>query len=171
MIVNIKHTNDTKVTIEVDAEDSILQVKEKINEKFPDIPPSQQRLIYSGKILKDEDKVSTYSIKDGNTLHLVKSQKPGSSSTASKPAATPSVASPAAATSATAATTSPSTAASPANLFAGLGGAGLAGAGLGGAGLGGFGGLGGAGMDLNDPNMQNLLQNPGNYFPLNDVSA
>ena len=51
MLLNIKHTSDTKVSIEAEPGLTILEVKEKIHEKFPDIPPANQRLIYSGKIL------------------------------------------------------------------------------------------------------------------------
>ena len=53
------------------------------------IPAERQRLIYSGRVMKDPDQLSTYKIKDGNTIHMVKSapsnaqQNPASANTPS----------------------------------------------------------------------------------------
>jgi ubiquilin len=51
------------------------------------IPAERQRLIYSGRVMKDPDQLSTYRIKEGNTIHMVKSapsnaqQNPASANT------------------------------------------------------------------------------------------
>ena len=42
-------------------------------EKYSKVPPSAQKLIFKGKILKPEDSISTYKIETGNTLIMVKS--------------------------------------------------------------------------------------------------
>lgn len=56
--------------INIDASDKILRIKEKLEEK-EGIPPAQQRLIFQGKKLKDDDAISKYKIQAGAVLHLV----------------------------------------------------------------------------------------------------
>ncbi|PIA14625.1 hypothetical protein COEREDRAFT_82649 [Coemansia reversa NRRL 1564] len=80
--VKIKASGDNKLELKVDLEnETVLQVKEKIAKELKDTPVSSQRLIYSGKILKDADKLAVYKVQDGNTIHMVKSgaKKPASS--------------------------------------------------------------------------------------------
>jgi ubiquilin len=40
---------------------------------YEKIPANRQRLIYSGRVMKDEDQLTKYKIKSGNTIHMVKS--------------------------------------------------------------------------------------------------
>ncbi|CAJ0645006.1 12330_t:CDS:2 [Entrophospora sp. SA101] len=40
---------------------------------YSEIPADRQRLIYSGKVLKDNDTLETYKIAEGHTVHMVKS--------------------------------------------------------------------------------------------------
>lgn len=49
------------------------------------IPHDKQRLIYSGRVLKDSETIASYKIQDGHTVHLVKSSgsKPAASTSAS----------------------------------------------------------------------------------------
>ncbi|KAJ2726665.1 hypothetical protein GGI07_000388 [Coemansia sp. Benny D115] len=71
--VVIKCSNDKKVTLEVDEQElTVLQLKEQISKELEDTPAESQRLIYAGRILKDGDKLSSYKIADGNTIHMVK---------------------------------------------------------------------------------------------------
>ncbi len=68
---------------------TVLQLKDKLGGKdYEDIPAARQRLIYSGRVLKDDQVLSTYKIKPGNTIHMVKSAAPpsGASAAASQPA-------------------------------------------------------------------------------------
>jgi ubiquilin len=52
---------------------TVLDLKKKIETpEYTKQPAAYQRLIYSGKIMKDGDQLKTYNIKDGNTLHMVK---------------------------------------------------------------------------------------------------
>lgn len=51
---------------------TVIELKDKIAAES-DIPADRQRLIYSGRVLKDPDTLETYKIKTGHTIHLVKS--------------------------------------------------------------------------------------------------
>ena len=80
--INIKSSTDTgKVAIQISPAKSVADLKHQISQQLS-IPVDLQRLIFSGKILKDDDLISTYKIADGNTIHLVKG-KPKVSETVS----------------------------------------------------------------------------------------
>lgn len=73
---------DTKLTLSVPVESTVLELKTLIHSQAPNFPVTQQRLIYSGRVLKDEDAVSKYNLKDGHTIHLVKGAAPTTNSEA-----------------------------------------------------------------------------------------
>jgi len=62
---------DTNLKLAVPTNATVLELKALIFENAPSFPIAQQRLIYSGRVLKDEDDVSKYALKDGHTIHLV----------------------------------------------------------------------------------------------------
>lgn len=74
--VNVKASGDKKFAIAIDPSKSVLEFKEMIAEKT-DVPAERQRLIYSGRVLKDNDTLSDCKIGDGNTVHMVKGSQPG----------------------------------------------------------------------------------------------
>lgn len=70
MNVYIKTMTGSTIPIEIDEDDSIEILKEKI-EKKEGIPPDQQRLVFSGKQLDNTKTISDYQIKEDSTLNLV----------------------------------------------------------------------------------------------------
>ena len=133
---NIKSSSDAKYVLTLPFSTSVLDLKAKLStSEYADLPPERQRLIYSGRVLKDADTLATYKIKDGHTVHLVKGaasnqrQNPTNSASSTATAGTG---------------TQPGVAGVPMNLAAGTGNNPLAG--LTGARYAGFAQLPGAGM-------------------------
>ncbi|KAL8166821.1 hypothetical protein V2J09_008320 [Rumex salicifolius] len=71
--LNIKTLDSQIYSFHVDKTTSVSSFKEKIAEKIG-LPVAQQRLIFRGKVLKDEHLLSEYHVESGHTLHLVERQ-------------------------------------------------------------------------------------------------
>jgi len=70
---NVKAANDQKHVLTLPSTTTVADLKTKLStSEYADIPAERQRLIYSGRVLKDPDTLGGVKIKDGHTIHLVK---------------------------------------------------------------------------------------------------
>ena len=74
MQVFIKTFNGKIIAMDVDANSSIKNIKVNIH-KAEKIPTNMQRLIYTGKHLKDGRTLSNYNIGKESTIHLIYQHK------------------------------------------------------------------------------------------------
>lgn len=90
----VKTGQDSNHVITMPESATVLDLKTKLaGEDFENVPVERQRLIYSGRVMKNDDTLGTYKIKPNNTIHMVKSaasnpppQPAASSSTPAAPA-------------------------------------------------------------------------------------
>lgn len=72
--IHVKSSSDAKFTLTLPRSMTVLELKEKLGgSDYADIPADRQRLIYSGRVLKDPETLDSYKVQDGHTIHLVKS--------------------------------------------------------------------------------------------------
>jgi ubiquitin-like protein Nedd8 len=70
MQLKIKTLTGRDIAVDVEPSDKIIRIKEMMEEK-EGIPPSQQKLIFKGSHLDDDQTVSQAGIQPGASLHLV----------------------------------------------------------------------------------------------------
>ena len=70
----VKTSSDRNHTMTMSESATVLELKTKLaGEDFENIPIERQRLIYSGRVMKNDDTLGSYKIKPNNTIHMVKS--------------------------------------------------------------------------------------------------
>ncbi|KAI9932659.1 hypothetical protein ASPWEDRAFT_33567 [Aspergillus wentii DTO 134E9] len=165
----VKASNDAKYTLTLPPSTPVSELKEKLSSsEHADTPAERQRLIYSGRVLKDNETLAAYKIKDGHTIHLVKSA--ASNQRQAAPTQSASTSAPAGASA------NPPAGGVPTNLAAGTGNNPLAGltgaryagfAQLPGAGM--FGPDGGMGPPPDSDTMLDMLENPQFQSTINEA--
>jgi len=92
----VKTSGDKIHTLTMSESATVLDLKTKLaTAEFEDVPVERQRLIYSGRVMKNDDALSVYKIKNLNTIHMVKSAPsnptpaPAGTSTTPTPPAVP----------------------------------------------------------------------------------
>ncbi|KAK9677447.1 hypothetical protein RND81_11G143400 [Saponaria officinalis] len=151
--VNIRCSNGSKFSVRTTLDSSVGNFKAVVAQNS-DVPAEQQRLIYKGRILKDDQTLASYGLQADHTIHMVRGFAPsGLNTPATGNSGTPGT-TPAAAAAPTATTTE----------AGGLPGSGLGASLFPGLGLGGLGGTGagllGAGIPDLEQMQQQLNQNP-----------
>ncbi|TYG74747.1 hypothetical protein ES288_D04G207100v1 [Gossypium darwinii] len=76
--VNIRCSNGTKFTVRTNLESTVGSFKALLAQNC-DIPADQQRLIYKGRILKDDQTLQSYGLQADHTIHMVRGFAPSSS--------------------------------------------------------------------------------------------
>ncbi|KAL0292938.1 UNVERIFIED_CONTAM: Ubiquitin domain-containing protein DSK2b [Sesamum radiatum] len=152
--VNIRCSNGSKFSVKTTLDSTVGEFKALLAQNC-DVPAEQQRLIYKGRILKDDQTLISYGLQADHTVHMVR----GSAPAASPPTVTPT---PAPASSGNTNSTAATQGAGP-----NAGGTGLLvqvhphfGLGLGALGGAGASGVFGAGLPEFEQVQQQLTQNP-----------
>ncbi|KXN88987.1 Ubiquitin-like protein 1 [Leucoagaricus sp. SymC.cos] len=70
MIIKVKTLTGKEIELDIDPDDKITRVKEKVEEQSG-VPPQQQRLIFSGRQMADDKTARDLGINPGSVLHLV----------------------------------------------------------------------------------------------------
>ncbi|KAL7786390.1 hypothetical protein V8C37DRAFT_405364 [Trichoderma ceciliae] len=154
----VKTSQDGTHTVTMAESATVLDLKTKLSSaEFENIPVERQRLIYSGRVMKNDDTLATYKIKPNNTIHMVKSaaSNPGQSASASTP--TP----PAVPTNMASGTAN--------NPLAGLTGARYAGHQINLPGMDMFGPDGGMGPPMDEERLQRMMSDPNVQQSMNEA--
>ncbi|ORX69281.1 hypothetical protein DL89DRAFT_174526 [Linderina pennispora] len=77
MNIKVKTLTGKEIEIDIEKTSTVLQIKERVEEK-EGIPPPQQRLIFGGKQMDDPNTAEFYKIEGGSVLHLVLALRGGS---------------------------------------------------------------------------------------------
>lgn len=71
---SVKSSSGPKVIVTLPLTTTVADLKNKLAEPdMVNVPAASQRLIYSGKVLKDHETLAANNVKEGNTMHLVRS--------------------------------------------------------------------------------------------------
>lgn len=69
--VNVKTTKGKKSSVNVSPTASVTALKEAIAQTFEDCPVDHQRLIFMGRVMKDDQTLDSYKLKDGQMVIVI----------------------------------------------------------------------------------------------------
>jgi len=69
-MIKVKTLTGKEIELDIDSDDKISRVKERVEEQSG-VPPPQQRLIFSGRQMSDDKTACEQNIVAGSVLHLV----------------------------------------------------------------------------------------------------
>ncbi|KAF9603938.1 hypothetical protein IFM89_039158 [Coptis chinensis] len=78
--INIRCSSGSKFSVKTDLKSTVLEFKALLAQNC-DVPSEQQRLIYKGRILKDDQTLESYSLQADHTVHMVRGLPPTSTTT------------------------------------------------------------------------------------------
>ncbi|KZS91340.1 ubiquitin [Sistotremastrum niveocremeum HHB9708] len=70
MMIKVKTLTGKEIELDIDVDDKISRIKEKVEEQSG-VPPPQQRLIFGGRQLPDDKTAKESNVAAGSVLHLV----------------------------------------------------------------------------------------------------
>jgi len=70
MIIKVKTLTGKEIELDIDLDDKISRIKEKVEEQSG-VPPQQQRLIFGGRQMSDDKTARESNVVAGSVLHLV----------------------------------------------------------------------------------------------------
>jgi len=70
MIIKVKTLTGKEIELDIDPDDKITSIKERVEEQSG-VPPPQQRLIFSGRQMADDKAIRDFGVNAGSVLHLV----------------------------------------------------------------------------------------------------
>ncbi|XP_060191457.1 ubiquitin domain-containing protein DSK2b-like isoform X1 [Lycium barbarum] len=79
--INVRCSNGSKFTVQVSLDSTVGSFKSILSQPSV-IPAEQQRLIYKGRILKDDQTLKSYGLEADHTVHLVRGFAPAASASA-----------------------------------------------------------------------------------------
>ncbi|XP_048634730.1 ubiquitin domain-containing protein DSK2b-like isoform X3 [Brassica napus] len=90
--VNVRCSNGSKFIVRTSLESTVESFKALVAQNY-DVPANHQRLIYKGRILKDDHTLLSYGLQADHALHMVRGSAPPASQTTTAPSVTRGVAS------------------------------------------------------------------------------
>lgn len=157
--INFKTTKGAKESVSISKSATVKELKEKIQEKATDLEAERQRVIYKGRVLKDDQTVEGCGLSEGQMVIVV--TKKGGAKAKTAPTAQPTATQPTPST--TSSTTAPTASATNTNAQQPNPFAAFMNPNMGGnPQMGGMGNpmMGGMGMNMDPQMMQQMLQNP-----------
>eukprot|EP00519_Triparma_laevis_P009883 CAMPEP_0182508912 /NCGR_PEP_ID=MMETSP1321-20130603/25854_1 /TAXON_ID=91990 /ORGANISM="Bolidomonas sp., Strain RCC1657" /LENGTH=77 /DNA_ID=CAMNT_0024715063 /DNA_START=96 /DNA_END=326 /DNA_ORIENTATION=+ len=70
--VNLRVNANERFSVTIDSIDILVSGLKTVLETEKQIAVAEQRLIYKGRVLKDDQTLSSYGFGDGDTIHLVR---------------------------------------------------------------------------------------------------